>query len=127
LHQPWMIDGDDCGTVGGTNEWQGNWSTRRKPAPVPLCPLQIPHDLTWDWTWAATVRIQQQTAWVTAQACLVKRIGWKCCGFSPSNCMHTQTALAFLAEQIQNIIANHSAGHESSLYIHDICSCTSGI
>jgi hypothetical protein len=24
LHQPWMIDGDDCGTVGGTNEWQGN-------------------------------------------------------------------------------------------------------
>jgi hypothetical protein len=28
--------------------WQGNRSTGRKPAPVPLCPSQIPHDLTWD-------------------------------------------------------------------------------
>jgi hypothetical protein len=23
LYQPWMIDGDDCGAVGGMNEWQG--------------------------------------------------------------------------------------------------------
>jgi hypothetical protein len=22
-YQPWMIDGDDCGAVGGMNEWQG--------------------------------------------------------------------------------------------------------
>jgi hypothetical protein len=21
VHQPWMIDGDDCGTVSGMNEW----------------------------------------------------------------------------------------------------------
>jgi hypothetical protein len=28
---------------------RGNWSTRRKPAPVPLCPPQIPHYFTWDW------------------------------------------------------------------------------
>jgi hypothetical protein len=27
-----------------------NRSTRRNPAPVPLCPPQIPHDLTWDET-----------------------------------------------------------------------------
>jgi hypothetical protein len=25
---------------------KGNRSTRRKPAPVPLCPPQIPHDLS---------------------------------------------------------------------------------
>jgi hypothetical protein len=25
---------------------KGNRSTRRKPAPVPLCPQEIPHDLT---------------------------------------------------------------------------------
>jgi hypothetical protein len=25
----------------------GNQSTRRKPATLPLCPPQIPHDLTW--------------------------------------------------------------------------------
>jgi hypothetical protein len=35
-----MIDGDDCGAIGGMNECQG------KPAPVPLCPPQIPHDLS---------------------------------------------------------------------------------
>jgi hypothetical protein len=29
------------------NAWQGNWSIRRKPAPVPLCPPQIPHDPIW--------------------------------------------------------------------------------
>jgi hypothetical protein len=23
LYQPWMIDGDDCGAVGGLDEWQG--------------------------------------------------------------------------------------------------------
>jgi hypothetical protein len=39
-----MID-DECGAVGGIIG-RGNRSTRRKPAPVPLCPLQIPHDLT---------------------------------------------------------------------------------
>jgi hypothetical protein len=39
LYQPRMID-DDYGAVSG------NLSTRRKPAPVPLCPPQIPHDLT---------------------------------------------------------------------------------
>jgi hypothetical protein len=22
LYQPWMIDGDDCGTISGMNEWQ---------------------------------------------------------------------------------------------------------
>jgi hypothetical protein len=32
------------------NAWQGNWSTQRKPAPMPLCAPQIPHDLTWAWS-----------------------------------------------------------------------------
>jgi hypothetical protein len=35
----------DCedGEVGGMNGFgRGNWSTRRKPAPTPLCPPQIP-------------------------------------------------------------------------------------
>jgi hypothetical protein len=35
--------------------WKGNRSTRRKPAPVPLCPPQTPHDLTWDRIRAAAV------------------------------------------------------------------------
>jgi hypothetical protein len=45
LYQPRMIDEDDYGAVGGMRIGWGNRSTRRKPASVPLCPPQIPHDL----------------------------------------------------------------------------------
>jgi hypothetical protein len=31
---------------------------------VPLCPPQIPHDLTWDWTRATAVGSQWLIAWV---------------------------------------------------------------
>jgi hypothetical protein len=48
-------DDDDCGSVGGMNISRGNRSTRRKHAPVPLCPPQIPHTLTWDRTRAAAM------------------------------------------------------------------------
>jgi hypothetical protein len=44
LYQPRTID-DECEAVGGMRIGKGNRSTRRKPAPVPLCPPQIPHDL----------------------------------------------------------------------------------
>jgi hypothetical protein len=40
-----MIDDDECGGVGGMRIYRGNRSTRRKPAPLPFCPPQIPHDL----------------------------------------------------------------------------------
>jgi hypothetical protein len=36
-------------------DWQGNRSTRRKPAPAPVCPPQIPHDQTRARTRAAAV------------------------------------------------------------------------
>jgi hypothetical protein len=45
---------------------RGSISTRRKPAPVPLWPPQIPHDLTCSQAWAAVVGNQQLTAWATA-------------------------------------------------------------
>jgi hypothetical protein len=48
LYQPRMIDDDDYGAVGGMRIGRGNRNTRREPAPVPLCPPQIPHDLTWE-------------------------------------------------------------------------------
>jgi hypothetical protein len=41
LHQPQMIDDVDCGAVGRMKIVRGNRSTRRKPAPEPLCPPQI--------------------------------------------------------------------------------------
>jgi hypothetical protein len=41
-----MIDEDDCGAIDGMKIGRGNRSTRRKPAPAPLCPPQIPYDQT---------------------------------------------------------------------------------
>jgi hypothetical protein len=46
LYKPQMIDEDDCGAICGMKTGRGNRSTRRKPAPAPLCPPQIPHDQT---------------------------------------------------------------------------------
>jgi hypothetical protein len=40
-----------------------NRHTRRKPAPMPLCPPQIPHDLTRDRTRAVAVESWQLIAW----------------------------------------------------------------
>jgi hypothetical protein len=37
-------DDGDCGEIGGMKMGRGNQSTRRKPAPAPLCPPEIPHD-----------------------------------------------------------------------------------
>jgi hypothetical protein len=46
FYQPQMIDYDEYGAVGGIKIGKGNRCTRRKPAPVPLCPPQLPHDLS---------------------------------------------------------------------------------
>jgi hypothetical protein len=56
--------GDYDGEIGGMIA-RGNWSTRRKPAPVPLCPPQTPHAARTR-TRAATVGSQRLTAWATA-------------------------------------------------------------
>jgi hypothetical protein len=66
LYQPRMID-DDYGAVGGMRIGKGKGSTGRKPARVPLCPPQIPHDLTWDRTRTAEVGSQRLTAWAMAR------------------------------------------------------------
>jgi hypothetical protein len=44
LYQSRVIGDGDCGEIGGTKIDRGNRNTRRKPAPAPLCPPQIPHD-----------------------------------------------------------------------------------
>jgi hypothetical protein len=56
-------DGDDDGEVGGMNGFgRGNRSTRRKHAPTPLCPSQIPLDRPPARTRAAAVGSQRLTA-----------------------------------------------------------------
>jgi hypothetical protein len=62
LYQPQMIDDGDCGVIGGIKIGRGNRITRRKPAPVPLCSPQIPHDLIRARTRTAAVGSQQLTA-----------------------------------------------------------------
>jgi hypothetical protein len=57
-----MTDDDECGAVGGMRIGRGNLSTRRKPALVPLCPPQIPHDLARARTRATAVGNRQLTA-----------------------------------------------------------------
>jgi hypothetical protein len=54
--------GDYGGEFRGMKIGRGNRSTWRKPAPVPLCPLQIPLHQTRDRTRAAAVRSQRLTA-----------------------------------------------------------------
>jgi hypothetical protein len=46
---------------------RGNRSTRRKPAKVPLCQPQIPHDLIWTRTQAPAVGSRQLTVLPTAR------------------------------------------------------------
>jgi hypothetical protein len=55
------------GAVDGMRIDKVNWSTRRKPAPVLLCPPLISQDLTWDQTQASMVGFQRLTAWNVAQ------------------------------------------------------------
>jgi hypothetical protein len=58
LHQSqMMMDDDECEAISGMIG-RGNQRTWKKPAPVPLRPPQIPHDLTWPRTRAAAMVIQ---------------------------------------------------------------------
>jgi hypothetical protein len=57
-----MIDEGDCGAVGEMKIGRENRSTRRKPAPAPFCPPQIPLEQTRDRIRAAAVGSQRLTA-----------------------------------------------------------------
>jgi hypothetical protein len=62
-----LAPGDyDDGETGKMMIARGNRSTRRKPAPVPLCPPQTPHAARTR-TRAAAVGSQRLTAWATAR------------------------------------------------------------
>jgi hypothetical protein len=90
LFQLQTID-DACGAVDGMRIGRGNRSTRRKPAPVPLCPPQILHDLTWAQIRAAAVGSRRLTAWAMAQSFVAHNL--KLCTFA-----------VFVTGNLQNII-----------------------
>jgi hypothetical protein len=62
LYQPHMTDDGDCGAISRMKIGRGNRRTRRKLAPVPLGPPQIPRDQTQARTRAAAVGIQRLVA-----------------------------------------------------------------
>jgi hypothetical protein len=74
-----MIDEGDCGAIGGMKICRGNRSTRRKLAPAPLCPPQIPHDQTRALTFLYSL------FWVILSLyldpCLLRSIKLHCCTF----------------------------------------------
>jgi hypothetical protein len=83
-------DGEIGGMIGG-----GNRSTRRKPAPVPLCPPQTPHaDRTR--TRAAEVGSQRLTAWPTARPFHLCNIRNKRHG----NCTHQRTSVPYVSQSL---------------------------
>jgi hypothetical protein len=73
-------DGEISGMIG-----RGKLSTRRKPAPVPLCPPQTPHAARTR-TRPAAVGSQRLTAWATARPLVFKIVNvyWRWRYFSLS-------------------------------------------
>jgi hypothetical protein len=61
LYEPRMMD--EYGAFGGMRTDWRNFSTRRKPAPVPHCPPQIPQSLTQDRTRSSAVESRRLTTW----------------------------------------------------------------
>jgi hypothetical protein len=59
----WSTRDGDCGAIGRMKNGWGNRSTQRKPAPMPVCPPQIPRDQTR----VAVVGSQRLTAWAMAR------------------------------------------------------------
>jgi hypothetical protein len=62
----WYLNGD-CRAIVGMNICRGSRSTRRKPAPVPLCRPQTPHDQTLTGTRSSVVGSQRLIAWAMAR------------------------------------------------------------
>jgi hypothetical protein len=113
-----MIGEGDCGAICGMKIGRGNWSTRSKLAPVPLCPPQIPLDRTRDPTRGATVGSQRLTAWAMA------RIS---CTILPSG-VPSQIANDFIFHMLSMCLANqlhfitlikatNYANHDVVLYV----------
>jgi hypothetical protein len=74
-----MIDDGNCEAIGGMKISRGNRSTGRKPVPVPLCPPQIPHDLTRARIRAAAVGLQRLINWIELTQYAVELRFWERC------------------------------------------------
>jgi hypothetical protein len=117
LYQPQMLHDYERGAVGGMWIGRGNRSTRRKPAPVPFCPPQIPHDPTRARIWAAAVGAWWLTAWAMARPCF-NRVNTLTDPFPVSELLHASylPILLFDSEDGGNMF-HRSVGWVSTDYI----------
>jgi hypothetical protein len=102
-------------TDRATATWRGNRSTRRKPAPAPLCPPQILLDQTRERTRAAAVGSQRRTAWAMARPkssvnpiispkpVHSRSVTWQCEWIAGEDCRHADsTAFSAPADSPRN-------------------------
>jgi hypothetical protein len=108
LYQPRMIDDDECGAVGGMRIVRGDRNTRRKPAPVPLCPPQIPHHLTWTWTRTVAVGSRRLTAWATARPHRLPGWGFSWGSTDPTGKMWDSNSIRSRPLPIKTLWIHHS-------------------
>jgi hypothetical protein len=90
-------DDDHCGAIRGMRIGRGNRSTRRNPAPVPLCPPQIPHDLTWARTQDPTVGSRRLTTWDMWRPALSVRTSSPASDYRPSTSPTPLQTLKFVS------------------------------
>jgi hypothetical protein len=64
------------GAVGGMITGRGNRRIRREPVPLSLWPPQIPHDLTWEWTFIAVMESRRLTS--SCSCASLSIISWWC-------------------------------------------------
>jgi hypothetical protein len=69
LYQPRMINEHEA--FGGMRIGKESRSTRRKPAPVPLCPPKIPRDFTSDRTRTAAAGSRRLTVWALTRPSII--------------------------------------------------------
>jgi hypothetical protein len=62
------LESNDCEAISGMNMCRRNRSTRRKPAPLPLCPPQIPYELILARIRAVAARRRRLPIWTKARA-----------------------------------------------------------
>jgi hypothetical protein len=80
---PAPVDNDgDCGATGGMKIGRRNGCTWGKPAPVPLCSPQIPHDLACAQTQAVAIFNQNFVCIISFLPC---KLNFQPCCFNLSN------------------------------------------
>jgi hypothetical protein len=97
-------DSDD-GVIGGMIG-KGNRSTRRKPAPMPLCPPQTPHAAR-KRIRAAAVGSQRLTAWATGSYVRIPLEAWmSVCVYSVCVVLCVGRGLATGCSPVQGVLSN---------------------